>query len=55
MTRHPLILNQPTISGDGISMSPLSSDAPHLTLNTAGLVTAYIRRGHSGSTLDLTQ
>jgi hypothetical protein len=50
-----LILNEQTISGDGVNTSSLSSNALHLTLNTAGVITADVVLGHSDSTLDCTQ
>jgi hypothetical protein len=36
-------------------MSSLSSNALHLTLNVAGVITADVVLGHSDSTLDCTQ
>ncbi|HEV7490960.1 MAG TPA: choice-of-anchor P family protein [Rhodanobacteraceae bacterium] len=50
-----LILNEQAISGDGVNMSSLSSNALHLTLNAAGVITADVVLGHSDSTLDCTQ
>ncbi len=50
-----LILNEQAITGDGINMSTLSSNALHLTLNAAGVITADVVLGHSDSTLDCTQ
>lgn len=50
-----LILNEQSITGDGINMSTLSSNALHLTLNATGVITADVVLGHSDSTLDCTQ
>jgi hypothetical protein len=50
-----LVLNEQTIAGDGVTMSSMSSNALHLTLNAAGLITADVTIGHTDSTLDCTQ
>jgi hypothetical protein len=50
-----LVLNEQAITGDGINMSSLSSNALHLTLNVTGVITADVVLGHSDSTLDCTQ
>jgi hypothetical protein len=49
-----LILNERTIGGDGVDTSSMTSNAIHLTLNTAGLITADIALGHSEAKLDCT-
>lgn len=50
-----LILNEQTIGGDGVDMGSMSSNALHLTLNTADVITADIVIGHSEARLDCTQ
>jgi hypothetical protein len=50
-----LILNEQTIGGDGVDMSSVSTNAVHLNLNVAGLITADVVIGHSDSELDCTQ
>jgi hypothetical protein len=50
-----LILNERTLSGDGTTSLSLSTNAVHLALNVAGLVTADVVFAHSDSTLDCTQ
>jgi hypothetical protein len=49
-----LILNERTIGGNGVDMSSMTSNALHLTLDTAGLVTADVALGHSDAKLDCT-
>lgn len=50
-----LVLNEQAIAGDGINWSSMSSNAVHLTLDVAGLITADVTVGHSDSMLDCTQ
>jgi hypothetical protein len=50
-----LILNERTITGDGIAMSSMVSNALRLSLNVAGLVTADVVLGHSEAKLDCTE
>jgi len=50
-----LILNERTITGDGINSISLATNAMHLALDVAGLVTADVVFAHSDSTLDCTQ
>jgi len=50
-----LVLNEQTITGDGVNMSSISSNALHLTLSSAGVITADVTIGHTDSTLDCTQ
>jgi hypothetical protein len=49
-----LILNERTIGGDGVDMSSMTSNAMHLTLSSAGLITADVALGHSEAKLDCT-
>ena len=50
-----LVLNERTVSGDGVNSISLSTNALHLALDVAGLVTADVVFAHSDSTLDCTQ
>jgi hypothetical protein len=50
-----LILNEQTFTGDGVNMGSLTSNAVHLTLNVAGLITADVVIAHSEGKLDCTQ
>lgn len=50
-----LVLNEQAISGDLVNTATLSSNAIHLTLGVAGLITADVMVGHADSTLDCTQ
>jgi hypothetical protein len=50
-----LILNERTIGGDGVDTSSMASNAMHLTLASAGVITADIALGHSEAKLDCTQ
>ena len=50
-----LILNERTISGDGVTSLTVSRNAIHLTLDVAGLVTADVVFAHADSTLDCSQ
>ena len=50
-----LILNERTITGDGVSSLSLSRNAMHLALDVAGLVTADVVFAHADSALDCTQ
>jgi hypothetical protein len=49
-----LILNERVIGGDGVNTSAMTSNAMHLTLNTAGVITADVVVGHSEAKLDCT-
>ena len=46
-----LMLNEQTITGDGINSTSKSSNAVHLALNVAGLITADVVVGHSDASL----
>jgi len=46
-----LILNERTIGGDGVTNASLSTNAIHLTLNVAGVITGDVVFAHSDSTL----
>ena len=50
-----LILNERTIGGDGVNMSSMVSNAIHLMLATAGVITADVALGHSEAKLDCMQ
>jgi hypothetical protein len=50
-----LILNEQSITGDGTDWSRMTSNAIHLTLDVAGLVTADVTVGHTDAKLDCTQ
>ena len=50
-----LILNEHTVTGDGVHSISLATNAIHLALNVPGLVTADVVFAHSDSTLDCTQ
>ena len=50
-----LILNEHTVGGDGVNTASLSTNAMHMTLDVAGLVTAEVVFAHSDSKLDCTQ
>jgi len=50
-----LILNEQTISGDGVGWSRMTANAIHLTLDVAGLITADVTVGHTDAKLDCTQ
>ena len=50
-----LILNERTVTGDGVHSISLATNAIHLALNVPGLVTADVVFAHSDSTLDCTQ
>jgi len=50
-----LILNERAVGGDGVNTASLSTNAMHLTLNVAGLVTTDVVFAHSDSKLDCTQ
>jgi hypothetical protein len=50
-----LILNEQTITSDGVLWSHMTSNAIHLTLNVAGLITADVTVGHTDAKLDCTQ
>ncbi|MET0230861.1 MAG: hypothetical protein ABW186_08030 [Rhodanobacteraceae bacterium] len=50
-----LILNEQAITGDGVDWSGVTSNAIHLTLDVAGLVTADVTVGHTDAKLDCTQ
>lgn len=50
-----LILNEQAITGDGTNWSRMTSNAIHLTLDVAGLITADVVVGHSDAKLDCTQ
>lgn len=50
-----LILNESVVGGDGVTTSSLSTNALHLTLDVAGLITADVVLAHSDSMLDCTQ
>ena len=50
-----LILNEQSITGDGTDWSRMTSNAIHLTLDVAGLITADVAVGHSDAKLDCTQ
>ena len=50
-----LILNERTLAGDGVSSLSLSTNALHLALDVAGLITADIVFAHSDGTLDCSQ
>jgi len=50
-----LILNERTIGGDGVNTSSIASNAMHLTLASAGVITADVALGHSEAKLDCMQ
>lgn len=50
-----LILNERTITGDGVTSLTVARNAIHLALDVAGLVTADVVFAHSDSTLDCSQ
>ncbi len=50
-----LVLNEQTVSGDGITTIAKSSNALHLTLAMAGLITADVVVAHSEGALDCSQ
>jgi hypothetical protein len=50
-----LILNERSVGGDGVNTASLSTNAMHLTMDVASLVTADIVFAHSDSKLDCTQ
>jgi hypothetical protein len=50
-----LILNEQTLEGDGVNNATLTSNAVHVTLNVAGLITADVVIAHSSAKLDCTQ
>jgi len=50
-----LILNEQSITGDGVDWSRMTSNAIHLTLDVAGLITADVTVGHTDAKLDCTQ
>jgi len=50
-----LILNEQTLGGDGVNTGSLTSNAVHLTLGVAGLITADVVIAHSNAKLDCTQ
>ena len=50
-----LILNEQTLSGDGVTSATLTSNALHLTLNVASLITADVVIAQSDGKLDCTQ
>ena len=50
-----LILNEQTTGGDGVHMASLASNALHLTLSVADLVTADVVVAHSEAKLDCTE
>jgi hypothetical protein len=50
-----LILNEQSITGDGTDWSRMTSNAIHLTLDVAGVITADVAVGHSDAKLDCTQ
>jgi hypothetical protein len=50
-----LVLNERTVTGDGVHSISLATNAIHLALDVAGLVTADVVFAHSDSTLDCTQ
>lgn len=50
-----LILNERTVTGDGVHSISLATNALHLALDVAGLVTADVVFAHSDATLDCTQ
>lgn len=50
-----LILNEQTLEGDGLNSATLTSNAVHLTLNVAGLITADVVVAHANAGLDCTQ
>jgi hypothetical protein len=47
-----LILNEQTITSDGMLWGRMVSNAIHLTLNVAGLITADVTVGHTDALLD---
>ena len=50
-----LILNEQTLTGDGVTSATLTSNALHLTLNVASLITADVVIAHTDAKLDCTQ
>ncbi|MET0226574.1 MAG: hypothetical protein ABW187_09050, partial [Dokdonella sp.] len=46
-----LVLNEQTTGGDGVNATSKSSNAVHLALNVAGLITADVVVGHSDASL----
>jgi hypothetical protein len=50
-----LILNEQTLGGDGVTSATLTSNALHLTLNVASLITADVVIAHTDAKLDCTQ
>ncbi|MGH8173894.1 MAG: hypothetical protein ACREPX_12190 [Rhodanobacteraceae bacterium] len=50
-----LILNEQTLGGDGVNSASLTSNAVHVALDVAGLVTADVVLAHSDAGLDCTQ
>jgi len=50
-----LILNEQSITGDGTTWSRMTSNAIHLTLDVAGLITADVTVGHTDAKLDCSQ
>lgn len=50
-----LILNEQSITSDGVNWSRMTSNAIHLTLDVAGLITADVTVGHTDAKLDCTQ
>lgn len=50
-----LILNERAVGGDGVTMASLSTNAMHLTMDVASLITADVVLAHSDSKLDCTQ
>ncbi len=50
-----LILNERTVGGDGVNMASLSTNAMHLTMDLASVITADIMFAHSDSKLDCAQ
>jgi hypothetical protein len=47
-----LVLNEQTFGGDGVTSASKSSNALHLTLDVAGLITADVIVAHSDASLD---
>jgi hypothetical protein len=50
-----LILNERTVGGDGVNTASLTTNAMHLSMDVASLVTADVVFAHSDSKLDCTQ
>jgi hypothetical protein len=50
-----LILNEQSITSDGVNWSRMTANAIHLTLDAAGLITADVTVGHTDAKLDCTQ